>query len=325
METPVPRTTRVLALVLVALLTTAVVGLATPAADAASTSTSSSAPAATTSTTAPANGPQPIHRTIWGQDDPSNAPGQTLYLQQVVIDPGAKLPEHYHQGTQVATVRAGVLTYHVVDGTATVTRANGHTEQVTGPATVRLRRGDGLVEPQSMAHYGANKGRVPVVLELTALLTAGAPLSTAVGASTETTPMHLAATLVSESRTLQQVGADGAKTYGWNRLIGSAVLDGQPVTVDMLASVQYTAGSGPFSGFVTFTFADGSTLAVSMQGATTAQPDSTDASFAATLGVFGGTGSYLHVTGSGMFHGTRRAALGGQVDSTFDLDLGGVQ
>ena len=207
MDSQVARPPRALAASLAALLATAIVGVATRGAGAASTSTSpsptSSTSTSTSSTTAaPANGTQPIRRTIWGQTDALNAPGQTLYLQQVVIDPGAKLPEHFHQGTQVATVRAGVLTYHVVDGTASVTRANGTTEQVTGPATVRLRRGDGLVEPQ---------------------------------------------------------------------------------------------------------------------------PDSTDASFAATLGVIGGTGSYLHVTGSGVFNGTRRAALGGQVDSTFDLDLGGVQ
>ena len=29
----------------------------------------------------------------------------------MTIAPGAKLPEHYHQGTQVAHVIAGVLTY----------------------------------------------------------------------------------------------------------------------------------------------------------------------------------------------------------------------
>src|SRR5262249_35783125 len=61
-----------------------------------------------------ASKPEPITRTVYGQTAPANAPGQELYLQQVVILPGAKLPEHFHEGTQLATVRSGVLTYNVV-------------------------------------------------------------------------------------------------------------------------------------------------------------------------------------------------------------------
>jgi hypothetical protein len=268
--------------------------------------------------------PEPIRRTIWAQGDPGNAPGQTLYLQQVVIDPGAKLPEHFHEGTQIATVRAGVLTYNVISGTAFLTRADGTKESAVGPTSVKLRRGDALTEPESMVHYGANRGRVPVVLEIAALLGTGAPLSTPVGDRTGT-PLHVDTVLTSDSRSLNTAGADGSKTYGWNRLVGTSTLNGQSVSVDMQASVQYTAGNGPFFGFVTFTFADGSTLGVSMQGQTAAKPDSADASFTSTLGVIGGTGTYAKATGSGMFTGTRQAQLGGQVSATFDLDLGGLQ
>ena len=113
-------------------------------------------------------------------------------------------------------------------------------------------------------------------------------------------------------------------TYGWNRLVGTATLNGANVNVDMQASVQYTSGNGPFSGFVTFTFADGSTIGVSVQGITTAQSNTTDATCWSTLGVIGGTGTYVNVKGSGTFTGTRQAALGGQVQSTFDLDLDGI-
>ena len=268
--------------------------------------------------------PEPIRRTIWAQGDPENAPGQTLYLQRVVIDPGAKLPEHFHEGTQIATVRSGVLTYNVVSGTALVTRADGSKESAVGPALVKLRKGDALTEPESMVHYGANRGRVPVVIEIAALLGTGAPLSTPVGDGTGT-PLHVETALTSDSRSLTQTGADGSKTYGWNRLGGTSTVNGQAVSIDMQGSVQYTAGNGPFSGFVTFTFADGSTLGVSMQGQTIAKPDSADASFTSTLGVIGGTGTYAKATGSGTFTGTRQAQLGGQVSATFDLDLGGLQ
>ncbi len=267
---------------------------------------------------------EPVRRTIWGTATPVNAPGQTMTLQQVVIDPGAKLAQHFHQGTQLATVRAGVLTYHVVSGSVLVTPAGAAAtpRTVAAPGTVKLRRGDSIVEDESLVHYGENTGTQAVVLELAALLHAGAPLSTAVGATPTTTPMHLETTLTSDSRVLHQVGAGDAATYGWNRLLGTATLDGQPVGVEMLANVNYLNGSGPFFGFITFTFADGSTLGVSMQGqATVAGAGSTDTSFASTLGVIGGTGTYVNDTGYGTFTGARTAALGGQVSATFDLQL----
>jgi len=265
---------------------------------------------------------EPVRRTIWGATLPVNAPGQDLTLQQVVIDSGAELPEHFHEGTQVASIRSGVLTYHAVSGSVAVTRADGSTETVTGPGTVKLRRGDWIVEPESLVHYGENQGEKPVVLELVALLRDGAPLSTAVGDGPGTTPLHFETLLASESRTLYQTGPDAAITYGWNRLLGTATVDGQDVAIEMLGSVDYTAGSGPFSGFVTFRFPDGSSLTVTMQGITAARPDGADASFAATLGVIGGSGTYAEAAGSGTFTGSRPAELGGQVNATFDLDVG---
>ena len=265
---------------------------------------------------------EPIQRTVYGQIAPENAPGQELTLQQVTIAPGAKLPEHFHQGTQLATIRAGVLTYNVVSGTAHVTRADGATKSVTGPGVVRLRTGDALVENQSLVHYGANNGKQPVVIELAALLRAGAPLSTPVGdGDAGATAVHMETTLTSQSHTLHQVGAAPDKTYGWNLLTGTSTVDAQPVGIEMLGSVNYVSGNGQFSGFITFTYADGSTLGVSMQGSALLDPATGDTAFASSLGVIGGTGTYATTTGSGMFTGTRRAALGGVVTATFDLGI----
>src|SRR6476619_6580523 len=56
---------------------------------------------------------EPIRRIVYGTAEPQNAPGQAMNLQQVEIDPGAKLPEHFHAGTQIATIKEGVLTYQV--------------------------------------------------------------------------------------------------------------------------------------------------------------------------------------------------------------------
>jgi quercetin dioxygenase-like cupin family protein len=264
----------------------------------------------------------PVTRSVYGKTEPDNAPGQEMYLQQVVIAPGGKLPEHYHEGTQLATIRSGVLTYNVVTGTAVVTRGNGKTVNVKGKGVVSLRKGDTLVEAQSLVHYGSNKGKVPVVILLAALLHEGAPLSTPIGEGDPSAkPMHIETTLSSQSRTLRQVGADGLKTYGWNQLTGTSSLAGEPVEVELLGSVDYDNGSGPFSAFITFTYADGSTIATSAQGITSVDTATGTTTFAASLGVIGGTGTYAETTGSGTFKGARTTALGGDVKATFDLGL----
>ena len=264
---------------------------------------------------------EPIRRVVHATTEPANAPGQSMTLQEIEIDPGAKLPEHFHEGTQLATIKAGVLTYEVVSGTVTVIRKDGSTETLSAPTTLELRVGDSLVENEALVHFGANDGKKKVVLDVAALLHDGAPLATTIGSGATGDTIKLETTLSSQARTLYQVGPGNESTYGWNRLIGTSTLNGQPVSIEMLATVDYTKGNGPFSGVVTFTFADGSTLGVSMVGSTTAEPNGTDAAFASTLGVIGGTGQYVNTTGYGTFTGTRSAALGTDVGAVFTLQL----
>ena len=264
---------------------------------------------------------EPIRRVVQGTTEPQNSPGQSLILQTVEVDPGATLPEHFHEGTQLATIKAGVLTYTVVSGSGVVIRPDGTSETVNAPGVVKLRVGDTIVENEALVHYGANKGKKTVVIDIAALLHDGSPLSTAVGAGAPGDTVKLETTLSSQSRTLYQTGPGNESTYGWNRLTGTSTLNGQAVSIEMLATVDYTKGNGPFSGVVTFAFADGSTIGVSMVGTTTAQPNGTDASFASTLGVIGGTGQYVNTTGSGIFTGTRSAALGTDVGAVFTLQL----
>jgi hypothetical protein len=247
-----------------------------------------------------------------------------LYLQRVTIAPGAKLVGHFHQGTQVARVVAGVLTYDIASGSATVTHANGKSETIAAPATIKLRPGESLVETQGLVHHGSNAGKKPVVIELAALLQSGAPLATPVGEGATGTPLQITAGLESQSRTLHTMGADDSVVYGWNQLLGTATVDGAPVSVELLGNVSYVKGSGPIFGFVTFTFADGSTLGTQMQGAATASADGSETSFAATLGVLGGTGKYASATGTGIFTGSRQAALGTTVAATFDVTIAGA-
>ncbi len=269
--------------------------------------------------------PAGVTRVRLGQASPANAPGQTLYLEQVTIAPGAKLSEHFHQGTQVARVVSGVLTYNIISGTAVITRADGRSEEASGPTAVRLGAGETVAETRGLVHFGANDGSRPVVIELAALLEDGAPMATAAGGAAGGTALQLTTNLESQSRTLITAGEGDAVVYGWNRLGGTARLDGQPVRVDMLGSVDYVAGSGPISGFVTFAFPDGSTLGVAMQGTARASAGSADTAFTATLGVTGGTGRYIGATGSGTFVGSRQAALGTAVAATFDLKVEGAK
>jgi quercetin dioxygenase-like cupin family protein len=111
---------------------------------------------------------------------PTNAPGEQLYLEEVTIPAGVTLQKHVHEGTQVASVRSGTLTYVIESGTARVTRADGEQEDFTGPLTIELRAGDWLVETEDLVHYGANRGNETVVVTLAALIAQGAPLATPV-------------------------------------------------------------------------------------------------------------------------------------------------
>jgi mannose-6-phosphate isomerase-like protein (cupin superfamily) len=263
-------------------------------------------------------------RDEWGEVQPLKAPGQTLYLQRVTIPPGQQLVDHFHEGTQIAHIVKGVLTYDVISGTVQITRRDGSTESVEGPKTVKLRAGESLVEVESLAHAGANAGTRPVVIDVAALLATGAPLATPLGSAAEGTPLTLTADLTSAMTQLTTVGPDASATYGWNRLTGTATDATGPVQVEMLGNVAYREGAGPFFGFVTFTFSDGSVLGTQMQGVATKDANGIT-QFASTLGVIDGTGRYLGATGSGTFTGSRDAALGQPVDATFDLTLRAAQ
>ncbi|MFN8025713.1 MAG: cupin domain-containing protein [Acidimicrobiia bacterium] len=285
--------------------------------------TTTTVPAPKTDDKVSANG---VTRVILGVAQPLNAPGQTLLLQDVRIAPGAQLAQHYHQGTQLARVVKGTLTYSLDEGTAIVTKKGGSPETVSAPKTISLQPGDVLVENAGLLHHAANKGKTAVVLNLTALIQTGAPLATpagtGAGTGTGATQLEVTADLQSQSKLTHTVGASNEKTYGWNDLVGTATVDGQPVAVDLQGTVDYTNGSGPFGEFVTFTFADGSVLATRMQGAATAATDGAT-TFEATMSVIGGTGKYATATGSGVFTGSRTGDLGAPVQVKFALALAG--
>ena len=255
-----------------------------------------------------------VTRTIEVQTDPINAPGQTMSLQRVVIQPRTTLTEHYHQGTQMARVVKGTLTLNVITGQVQVTGSGGTVRTYDGPSKVTLRPGDSLVEIPPVVHYGENTTGRKVVLEVAALIQTGAPLAT------PTQPAPTTISLSTEIRSTSNIltTLPGANTYGWNHLVGTASLAGEPVLCDMLGNVNYVSGAGPFFGFVTFTFADGSQIATQMNGKAIPYPDGSS-DVVAQLSIFNGTGRYAGQTGAGTFAGHRDAAVGAPVVSVFTL------
>ncbi|MEZ5141548.1 MAG: cupin domain-containing protein [Acidimicrobiales bacterium] len=143
-------------------------------------------PAAGGSTAVPPTGGAPTTTVAVAKDvlattaDPPGAPGRTLTLIRYTIAPGAKLTPHIHPGIQLAAIDTGTLTYTVESGTATVTRAGGDTEAVTGPATITLGPGDSVAEPDGMVHFGANDTTTPVVILATLLTEDGRDLAVTV-------------------------------------------------------------------------------------------------------------------------------------------------
>ncbi|MEI7999935.1 MAG: hypothetical protein WCI50_01165 [Actinomycetes bacterium] len=267
-------------------------------------------PAGATPTTTTTSG---VARVVEAQTDPINAPGQTLTLQRVTIQPHTQLVEHFHQGTQLARILRGRLTFHVVSGSVQVTGKDGRPRTVSGPETVTLQPGDQLVEIPPVVHYGANDTARKVVIQVAALIEQGAPLATPTAPATPTI------SLTTEINSIEKVLTPiGTTTYGWNHLVGTATLDAQPVLCDILGNVNYVNGLGPFFGFVTFTFADGSQIATQMLGRATQAADGSS-HVEAPLQIFAGTGRFAGATGGGFFDGTRTGAVGAPVASSFTL------
>jgi quercetin dioxygenase-like cupin family protein len=113
------------------------------------------------------------------------APGRTMVLSRVEVEPGAKLALHHHLGTQISHIESGTLTYTVRKGSALV--REGESDQqprlvrtVKAGQTARIRPGQWLVEQPSDIHEAANRGSAPVVIYLSTLLKDGAPPATPV-------------------------------------------------------------------------------------------------------------------------------------------------
>jgi len=158
---------------------------------------------------------------------------------------------------------------------------------------------------------------------LTAALAAAALLSGSPAHAASTAKnLTIKADLTSFGTVLDTLPGD--VTYGWNDLRGSTQWGKQDASVRFLASVNYVSGTGPFSGPVTITRADGTKLALSVNAwATTpsGQSGTANATFRGTVTIIGGSGAYAGAMGTGTLKGYRKAALGSPARFTFALTV----
>jgi quercetin dioxygenase-like cupin family protein len=110
------------------------------------------------------------------------AKGKTLGLSRVTIPAGGTIALHHHQGTQVAYIQSGVLTYTVKSGSVTVMSGPADdpavVRKISGGQTGKIHAGQWIVEQPSTIHQAANHGGTKIVIYLSTLLRTGAPAST---------------------------------------------------------------------------------------------------------------------------------------------------
>lgn len=132
-----------------------------------------------------AKAPTAVRNALAQTSNVQGAPGRTMVLSRVVVEPGAKLATHHHLGTQISRIQSGVLTYTVRRGSAVVRKGESDqsptlVRRIAAGQTARIRAGEWLVEQPSDIHEAANRGSTPVVIYLATLLQQGAPPATPV-------------------------------------------------------------------------------------------------------------------------------------------------
>jgi hypothetical protein len=143
-----------------------------------------------------------------------------------------------------------------------------------------------------------------------------------------TAPTHqlaFEATAVEGAGTIFDAWSAGAETglrYGTISLTGAAELAGVPVTVTLVGAFFYTNGTGPFTGSVTLTSAEGDLIAFRYDAFVALAEDGT--TIGGVLTGLGGAGRWADVTGYGHVTGSRSGLVGSQVQYAFDLWLAGM-
>jgi quercetin dioxygenase-like cupin family protein len=126
--------------------------------------------------------PAPAREALAQVVNPRGAAGRTLGLSRVTIPARTALAPHRHPGNQIAYIERGTLTYTVRTGVVRVFRGTADASPrlvatIRAGDTGRVRAGEWVVERQGDVHFGANRGRRPLVILLATLFTNGSPAS----------------------------------------------------------------------------------------------------------------------------------------------------
>ena len=128
------------------------------------------------------SGAAPTREALAQVVNPRGAAGRTLGLSRVTIPARTALAPHRHPGYQIAYIERGTLTYTVRTGVVRIYRGAADAsprlvDTIRAGETGRVRAGEWVVERQGDVHFGANRGRRPVVILLATLFTTGSPAS----------------------------------------------------------------------------------------------------------------------------------------------------
>ena len=128
--------------------------------------------------------PAPKYNSLARTVNPIGAKGRALGLSRVVIQPGAKIPLHYHEGTQVSYIDQGTLTYSVAQGSVKVMDGPGDdgelVRKIKAGQTGKIREGNWIVEQPRTIHRANNFADDRIVIYLSNLLDKDAAPSTLV-------------------------------------------------------------------------------------------------------------------------------------------------
>lgn len=128
--------------------------------------------------------PAPKYNSLARTVNPIGAKGRALGLSRVVIQPGAKIPLHFHKGTQVSYIQSGALTYTVRTGSVKVMTGPGDdgtlVRKIKAGQTGKIRAGQWTKEVPSEQHRANNFGKKKIVIYLANLLKKNAAPSTLV-------------------------------------------------------------------------------------------------------------------------------------------------
>lgn len=115
-----------------------------------------------------------------GAVQPAVAPGQTLNLLRLTLDPGVTISMHHHPGPVIISVESGTFITSFAESTAVITRAGAAADATPEPVDsgeeYTLNAGDTVAyDANTMGHVMKNGGTDPLVLIASALFEDGQP------------------------------------------------------------------------------------------------------------------------------------------------------